>query len=142
MAAVAPAPEPPASAPGRQIPIVCPGHTRPLAELQFCTIEEPPGDDDNDGGDQPRQRTLLVSACHDKNPMLRDASTGDWIGTFSGHKGAVWSCRFDPTGCLAGTASGDFSVQVWDAITGSSLYSFPHMVRTLICEPSAELILC
>ncbi|KAL3772456.1 hypothetical protein ACHAW5_007311 [Stephanodiscus triporus] len=133
MAAIAPAPEPPASAPGRQIPIVCPGHTRPLAELQFCTIEEPSGDDDNDGGDHPRQRTLLVSACHDKNPMLRDASTGDWIGTFSGHKGAVWSCRLDPTGCLAGSASGDFSVQVWDAITGSSLYSFPHshVVKTL-----------
>lgn len=128
------APEPPASTSGRQIPIVCPGHTRPLAELQFCTIEEPPGDDDNDGGEhQPRRRTLLVSACHDKMPMLRDASTGDWIGTFSGHKGAVWSCRFDPTGCLAATASGDFSVQVWDAITGSSLYSFPHrhVVKTL-----------
>ena len=100
---------------GRQIPIVCPGHTRPLAEIQFCTIDEPD-----------EKRTLLVSACHDKNPMLRDATTGDWIGTFSGHKGAVWSCKFDPAGYLAGTASGDFSVQVWDAITGKSLYSFPH----------------
>lgn len=36
---------------GRQIPIVCPGHTRPLAELQFCYVPE-------------EQRTLLVSACH------------------------------------------------------------------------------
>lgn len=65
--------------------------------------------------------------------MLRDASTGDWIGTFSGHKGAVWSCRFDPKGYLAGTASGDFSVRVWDAITGESLYTFPHkhVVKTL-----------
>lgn len=65
--------------------------------------------------------------------MLRDATTGDWIGTFSGHKGAVWSCRLDPMGLLAGTASGDFSVRVWDAITGASLYNFghKHVVKTL-----------
>lgn len=35
----------------RQIPIVCPGHTRPLAELQFLYVKE-------------EDRTLLVSACH------------------------------------------------------------------------------
>ena len=65
--------------------------------------------------------------------MLRDATTGNWIGTFSGHKGAVWSCKFDPAGYLAGTASGDFSVRVWDAITGKSLYNFTHkhVVKTL-----------
>ena len=40
--------------------------------------------------------------------MLRDATTGDWIGTFAGHKGAVWSCRLDPAALLAGTASGAF----------------------------------
>jgi serine-threonine kinase receptor-associated protein len=42
-----------ASSTGRQIPIVCPGHTRPLAELQFCAVQE-------DGC----TRTFLVSACH------------------------------------------------------------------------------
>lgn len=38
MAAVAAvdAAAPTSSKGGRQIPIVCPGHTRPLAELQFC----------------------------------------------------------------------------------------------------------
>lgn len=40
-----------ASTKGRQIPTVCPGHTRPLAELQFCHVKE-------------ENRTLLVSACH------------------------------------------------------------------------------
>lgn len=142
MAAVAPAAtEPPTStaSTGRQIPIVCPGHTRPLAELQFCTIDESSFDADaadaaDDGSPSTeKSRTFLVSACHDKMPMLRDATSGDWIGTFSGHKGAVWSCRLDPAGFLAGTASGDFSVRVWDAITGQSLFSFPHkhVVKTL-----------
>jgi serine-threonine kinase receptor-associated protein len=123
--------EPSTAAPsGRQIPIVCPGHTRPLAELQFLTIDEP---NEKDTAATSTKRTFLISACHDKMPMIRDASTGDWIGTFSGHKGAVWSCRLDPLALLAGTASGDFSVQVWDAITGQSLYSFPHkhVVKTL-----------
>lgn len=38
---------------GRQIPIVCPGHTRPLAELQFLHVAG-------------ENRTLLISACHGK----------------------------------------------------------------------------
>lgn len=45
-------------------------------------------------------------------PMLRDATTGDWIGTWSGHKGAVWSCRLDGAGFLSATASGEFVVAV------------------------------
>lgn len=99
MAAVAanPAVDPSTKSNSRQIPIVCPGHTRPLAELQFCSCDD---------------RTFLISACHDRMPMMRDGLTGDWIGTFSGHKGAVWSCRMDPKGVLAATASGDFSVKV------------------------------
>lgn len=104
----------------RQIPIVCPGHTRPLAELQFLT----PQDED---------RTFLVSACHDKMPMMRDATSGDWIGSWSGHKGAVWSTKMDPTGYLTATASGDFSVKVWDGVNGNCLFTYPHkhIVKTV-----------
>mmetsp|Transcript_4192 Transcript_4192/g.8724 ORF Transcript_4192/g.8724 Transcript_4192/m.8724 type:complete len:337 (+) Transcript_4192:136-1146(+) len=113
----------------RQIPIVCPGHTRPLAEVQFCHIPE-------------ENRTFLISACHDRLPMLRDGTTGDWIGTFAGHKGAVWSCRMDSTGNLAATASGDFSVQVWDAITGKSWRSFPHkhICKTVDFSPNSQFL--
>lgn len=112
---------------GRQIPIVCPGHTRPLAELQFVHIAE-------------EQRTFLLSACHDKMPMMRDGASGDWIGTWQGHKGAVWSCQMDASGSLAATASGDFSARVWDAITGETLFELPHkhIVKTCVFSPDSK----
>jgi hypothetical protein len=48
------------------ISIVCPGHTRPLAELQFIDIQDelPPldGGSTNGGGGGTVSRTLLVSA--------------------------------------------------------------------------------
>ena len=70
--------------------------------------------------------------------MVRDGFTGNWIGTFAGHKGAVWSCQLDPSGSLAATASGDFSVQVWDAITGQALWQFPHKHIVKTCDFSPD----
>lgn len=126
----------------RQIPIVCPGHTRPLAEVHFCEL--PPSEDNSNSGGGTGNKTtpscLLVSACHDKMPMMRDGQSGDWIGTFEGHKGAVWSCSLDSLGYLAATASGDFSVKVWDAVTGRELYTFvhKHIVKTTAFSPDSK----
>ncbi|WEW55916.1 hypothetical protein PRK78_001351 [Emydomyces testavorans] len=80
----------------------------------------------------------------DNNPMLRDGITGDWlvftlalvlfslltrpkrIGTFLGHKGAVWQARLSADAKIAATAAADFSAKVWDTHTGVCLHTLQH----------------
>ncbi|KAG9054592.1 hypothetical protein FS842_004725 [Serendipita sp. 407] len=113
---------------GRAVPLVASGHTRPVTHLSFSPLQE-------DGS------YLLISSCKDGKPMLRDW-TGDWIGTFMGHKGAVWSAKLSLDTAKAVTGSADFTAKVWDTYSGEVLQSFPHdhIVRTVDLSPSGTQI--
>lgn len=93
-------------------PIICSGHSRPISDLTYSNVVN--------------NEYFLISASLDKNPMLRKGPTGDWIGTFAGHKGAVWSARLNSNNTLAVTASGDFTVKLWNAVNGTEIREFVH----------------
>ncbi|EGN96007.1 hypothetical protein SERLA73DRAFT_141117 [Serpula lacrymans var. lacrymans S7.3] len=113
----------------KSVPLVAPGHTRPVTHLSFSQIQD-------DGA------YLLVSSCKDGNPMLREW-TGDWIGTFLGHKGAVWSTKLSPDSSRAASGSADFTAKIWDTYSGEPLHSFPHnhIVRTVALSPTSAHLL-
>ncbi|MBA0749009.1 hypothetical protein Gogos_002976 [Gossypium gossypioides] len=106
------------------LPLVCHGHSRPVVDLFYSPITP-------DG-------YFLISASKDSTPMLRNGESGDWIGTFEGHKGAVWSSCLDTNALRVASASADFSAKLWDALTGDELHSFEHKHIVRACAFSED----
>jgi len=94
----------------RKIPLICSGHSRPVHDVAYSPIT-PEG-------------FFFVSACLDGKPMLRNGTTGDWVGTFVGHKGAVWATAINSTATQAATGSADYTAKIWDTLTGEEKITF------------------
>ncbi len=75
--------------------------------------------------------------------MLRDGVTGDWIGSFQGHKGAVWGACISPDAKLAATAGADFSARLWNAVTGSCISVLPqkHICKSVAFSGDSSLLM-
>jgi translation initiation factor 3 subunit I len=90
-----------------QRPILLKGHERAIT----CVIYNADGD-------------LVFTAAKDNVPTLWRTDTGERVGTYTGHSGAVWelSCRWDTRYLLS--ASADATARLWDVQTGESLVSY------------------
>ncbi|EHA46615.1 serine-threonine kinase receptor-associated protein [Pyricularia oryzae 70-15] len=114
-------------APRQYVPLTCHGHSRPVPHINFSSTFE-------------SENYFMISACKDGNPMLRQGQTGDWIGTFIGHKGAVWQAKLSPDMSNAATASADFSCKIWNSHTGEVLFTLKHehIVRAIAYPPNTS----
>ena len=88
-------------------PILLMGHTRALTKIKF-----------NFDGD------LLFSVSKDPQPSVWYSESGERLGTFDGHQGAIWDLDVSIDSKFLLTASGDNSCRLWDVYTGKELFKF------------------
>eukprot|EP01147_Barroeca_monosierra_P005037 gene5037-128_t len=107
----------------KRLPISCIGHTRSIVRVAFSG-------ETADG-------IFMVSASKDGKSMLRNGMTGDWIGTFEGHEGALWDVDIDEKAQRIVTASADFTGKLFDATNGHEILSLqhPHVVKAVAFSP-------
>jgi len=85
------------------------GHSRPITHLKYN-----------------REGDLLISCGKDHEPCLWDSETGERIGTYAGHNGAVFCCDISLDSTRLITGSGDQSAKLWDLQTGEMLFTFKY----------------
>lgn len=91
-------------------PLLLKGHERPLTRVKFN-----------------REGDLLFTTAMDKSPTVWRANTGERLGTYRGHKGAVRDVDITYHTERVITGSGDNTAILWVAETGDVLHTWTHL---------------
>ena len=90
-------------------PILLKGHERPLTFIKYN-----------------REGDLLFTCAKDHNPTLWYGDTGERVGTYVGHNGAVWTCDVTNDSTTFVTGSADTTCKLWDTRTGECYFTFTY----------------
>jgi len=90
-------------------PIVLKGHERSITSLLYN-----------------REGDLLFTSSKDKVPTVWRADTGERIGTYHGHTGAVWHLDVSYDSKYLLTAAADMTARLWEVETGEQLAVYAH----------------
>ncbi|HPO09017.1 MAG TPA: WD40 repeat domain-containing protein, partial [bacterium] len=66
----------------------------------------------------------IVATCGGPGTFLWDADTGEFLRSFPGHGGTVYSVAFSPDGSKLLTGSNDRTAKLWDMETGALIRTF------------------
>lgn len=90
-------------------PILLNGHGRSITLVKY-----------NHDGD------ILFTISKDKSASAWWSDTGDRLGTYDGHNGAIWDLDCSADSSMVVTGSGDSSAIIWNCETGEILARLPH----------------
>jgi eukaryotic-like serine/threonine-protein kinase len=88
----------------------------------------------------PDSRTLAV-ACLDDSVRLWDVSTGQLLGTCTGHMQSVFAVAFSPDGKTLATAGDDSTLKLWNIATHQELLTIRRLgapVHDLVFSPDGQ----
>ncbi len=86
----------------------------------------------------------IASASGDSHAYLWDATTGDLLCSFTGHKAGVNGLAFNADGSRLLTSGADKTVRVWDTTTLREVQKFTghtDMVRRIVVHPDGKHVL-
>lgn len=92
-----------------QQPILLQGHTRSITNVKY-----------NADGD------LLFTCSKDHNPTVWYADSGERLGTYGPHAGAVWDIDADFESKHVVTACADANARLFEVTTGKYICRMPH----------------
>eukprot|EP00735_Rhodelphis_limneticus_P003572 TRINITY_DN15058_c0_g1::TRINITY_DN15058_c0_g1_i1::g.24939::m.24939 TRINITY_DN15058_c0_g1::TRINITY_DN15058_c0_g1_i1::g.24939 ORF type:complete len:323 (+),score=84.18,sp/B5FZ19/EIF3I_TAEGU/45.96/9e-111,WD40/PF00400.27/0.7,WD40/PF00400.27/1.5e-08,WD40/PF00400.27/26,WD40/PF00400.27/1.7e-05,WD40/PF00400.27/0.0052,WD40/PF00400.27/2.8e+02,WD40/PF00400.27/4.8e-08,Nucleoporin_N/PF08801.6/1.4,Nucleoporin_N/PF08801.6/4.8,PD40/PF07676.7/2.5e+03,PD40/PF07676.7/4e+02,PD40/PF07676.7/1,FAD_binding_8/PF08022.7/ len=106
-------------------PYLLKGHERPLTCAKYS-----------------REGDIVFTTAKDTKPTAWWAETGERIGTYNGHNGAVWAVDVDYDTKRIVTGSADNTAKIWVAETGQELYTFHKKtpVRSVAISPGDKLL--